>query len=72
MEDLHFKRKSLFCIHKSEKIHMVNNILSLYISSGKEGILKTWIFQYKLPAPLVFFGVYRLKMFAVFTGKTDY
>lgn len=40
MEDLLFKRKSLFCIHNNEKIYMVNNILSLYISPGKEAILK--------------------------------
>lgn len=40
MEDLLFKRKNLFCIHNNENIYIVNNILSLYISPGKEAILK--------------------------------
>lgn len=40
IENLLFKRKSLFCIHTNEKIYMVNTILSLYISPEKEAILK--------------------------------
>lgn len=40
MEDLLFKRKSLFCIYNNEETYMVSSILSLYISPGKEAILK--------------------------------
>lgn len=40
MEDLLFKRKNFFYIHNNENIYVVNNILSLYISPGKEAILK--------------------------------
>lgn len=40
MDSLFFKRKSLFCVHNNENIYMISSILSLYISPGKEAILK--------------------------------
>lgn len=67
MEDLVFKRKSLFYTHTNEKIYMVNSILSLHVSPEKEATLKLLILQNELPTPLVLFGVSRLKMSAVFS-----